>query len=248
MNRDVAVIYVAHEGAARGHQNMQRDLELAQLVHCGELRVAFRTYTWKPWTLSLGKHQSIAVVDQDEVYRRGYDVVHRPTGGRAVFHAEEVTYACMITSSQPQRVYHAVHSLILQALQPILPAGATHTNTPTSLPQHYASSGPLGTTCFTAHARTEITIAGKKLVGSAQRIIDGVVLQHGSILVGRAHLQLPDLLTLSTEDRKRTLGALEQSSTSLQDACNQTIDTGIVVEELLKTFNSENIERYLLRL
>ena len=243
-----AEIFVAWEDAASGRQNMDRDLELVRSVANNALAIAFRFYTWTPWTVSLGKHQSASVADSAAIRDRGYDVVHRPTGGRAVFHAQEVTYACAVRRSSPQNVYGAIHSLLLHALRPLIPTEPIHTSSPTRLHEHYASAGPLGASCFTAHARTEITVEGRKLVGSAQRVIDDVILQHGSILCGPAHLELPELLLLSTADRQRLQQALERSSTSLAEVGSPLTHPADVAQQLLTTVTPANLERYVLGL
>lgn len=241
-------IFVAWEDSASGHQNMERDLELVRSVADNVLTVAFRFYTWTPWTVSLGKHQSASVVDSAAIQDRGYEVVHRPTGGRAVFHAQEVTYACAVRGTSPQGVYQAIHALLLEGLRPLLPTEPHHTSTPTPLHEHYASAGPLGASCFTAHARTEITVEGRKLVGSAQRVIDDVILQHGSILCGPAHLELPELLLLSSADRQLLQQALERSSTSLAEVGSPLTDPADVAQQLLTTVTPANLERYVLGL
>lgn len=242
-----SVVDVSWEGAADGHRNMDRDLELVDDVLTGRSSAAFRLYTWDPWTVSLGKHQSDTVVDLGVLQKRGYGVVHRPTGGRAVFHAQEVTYACAVRGSSAQEVYRAIHSLLLDALRPLLPPEAGHTPSPTSFHEHYAAAGPLGSSCFTAHARTEITVDGKKLVGSAQRVLEGVVLQHGSILCGPAHRELPDLLQLSPADRQRVEHALQQSSTTLAEVGSPLTDPSAVAAHILQTVTPASLEHQVCR-
>ncbi|RPI67736.1 MAG: hypothetical protein EHM43_06735, partial [Ignavibacteriae bacterium] len=116
--RDPAVMLIEHEGSSTGAQNMARDLELLEMVRSGGLDLAFRTYTWDPWAVSLGKHQQTEAIDVAETQRRGFDIVHRPTGGRAVLHARELTY-CIAVRGKPQDVYAQVHSALYEALEPM---------------------------------------------------------------------------------------------------------------------------------
>lgn len=67
-----------------GEENMRRDEEMARA--CVEDAVPrLRFYSWNPWTLSLGYNQSDARIDKEELKRKGYDLVRRPTGGAQFF-------------------------------------------------------------------------------------------------------------------------------------------------------------------
>ena len=75
---------------------MARDLQLFEALETDLPGAAptLRLYGWQPWAVSLGLHQDPArSLDLDAVARRGWDWVRRPTGGRAVLHADEITYA-----------------------------------------------------------------------------------------------------------------------------------------------------------
>ena len=218
------MILSGHEGAAAGAANMARDLELASDVEHGRLNVAFRTYAWNPWTISLGKHQTRESIRANLAEQRGYDIVQRPTGGRAVFHAEEITYALAVRSTQPKVVYQQIHELLLSALSHLVPGQLNHTVKPTDLREHYASSGALGTACFTAHAPTEIMADGRKVVGSAQRVLpSGVILQHGSILLGPAHLEVAELIGQTPEETRRLREALQRAAVSLSELVSNSV-------------------------
>src|SRR5262245_47663544 len=59
-----------------------------------------RFYGWSRPTVSLGRNQKIEkAVDQTYCAAHGIDVVHRPTGGRAVLHDDELTYAVISNDS-----------------------------------------------------------------------------------------------------------------------------------------------------
>ena len=81
------------DGAHAGAENMERDRALWQKFEAdpsGGIRL--RIYGWTPPALSLGFHQAEATVYHDELARRGFDLVRRPTGGAAVLHVDEITY------------------------------------------------------------------------------------------------------------------------------------------------------------
>ena len=85
--------------------------------------------------------------------------------------------------------------------------------------------------CFSSSARYEIEWRGRKLVGSAQRRYSGsareVVLQHGSILCGRAHRRLVDYLTVRDETvLRRVRQDLAERTTDLAEITGGTVDVG----------------------
>jgi len=217
-----------------GAENMARDLELLEAVQAGVYDIAFRTYTWKPWCVSLGKHQKIDVIDAQAVSERGWQIVHRPTGGRAVLHANELTY-CIIVPISAQRtaamVYERTHEMLLSGLCQIVPS-LSFERSPTNLQHHYATAGASAVSCFTSSARTEIMANGRKVVGSAQRVIGNVVLQHGSILCGQGHEDLALLISGSDEQRKSLLSTILDQSTTLSAEAGIDVDATMCQERI----------------
>src|SRR5687768_11322659 len=85
---------VLEEFDRTGAYHMQRDEELAvALRDRPTLPNVLRLYSWDPATISLGYQQSIEHVDRAACQSHGIDLVRRPTGGRAVLHKNELTYA-----------------------------------------------------------------------------------------------------------------------------------------------------------
>jgi lipoate-protein ligase A len=137
---------------------------------------ALRLYCWDPPTLSIGRNQAI-----DTSARCGVPVVRRPTGGQAVWHEHEVTYAV----AAPIRVfgslrmaYRAIHTRLAAALQAMGANAVLASDRPTGRPADRPTS------CFAMPVGGEILVHGRKLVGSAQVRRGDAFLQHGSILLG----------------------------------------------------------------
>lgn len=156
-----------------------------------------RVYGWRPYCISLGYHQDAGSLDLERCARDGIDVVRRPTGGRAVFHAEELTYSIVFPKDSPYvsggigELYRRVSEGLAAGIRGIgIPAVLEKRGL--DLKAHYGTRESVS--CFSAAARHEILVDGKKLVGSAQRRTEWGVLQHGSILLGGAHLRLPEYL------------------------------------------------------
>src|SRR5262245_21767880 len=90
-------------GAADGFTNMAVDEALLELFATEGAPTTVRFYSWSPPALSLGYAQSLERdIDLRQCTALGFDVVRRPTGGRAVLHDHEVTYSLVISANDPQ--------------------------------------------------------------------------------------------------------------------------------------------------
>ena len=138
-----------------------------------------RLYGWSPHCLSFGRHeQALRRYDRDRISALGLDTVRRPTGGRAVWHARELTYSIVAPASsfgglrQSGRLIHEMIASTLAAMgvaAELAPTGRAH--------------GLHSGACFQGAVGDEITVAGRKLVGSAQLRQGNALLQHGSLLL-----------------------------------------------------------------
>jgi lipoate-protein ligase A len=215
-------------GERTGAFNMRLDEALARSLARGEADPTIRLFLWKPWAISLGYNQRIEDIRLDRARHDGIDVVRRPTGGRAILHAEELTYSVVMPSGRRGvlQVYNAISEALVRGLEMF----GVRTELQKSQPdfvEHYrhASSIP----CFTASARYEIEWEGRKLVGSAQRRFaedeHDVVLQHGSILCGSAHQRLTDYLQIDDADvLSRVQAEMRDKTVTLADIVGGPVD------------------------
>jgi lipoyl(octanoyl) transferase len=160
-----------------GWQNMAIDQAL--LARAGRGERWLRLYRWAPHCLSFGRHEpALRRYDRQRIEAQGLDVVRRPTGGRAVWHAEELTYA-LVAPAGPfgglRQAYEEIHRMLLAALRRL---GVVAEIAPpcVAVPVDAGS-------CFAAPVGGEITVQGRKLVGSAQLREGTALLQHGSLLL-----------------------------------------------------------------
>ncbi|MBM4131427.1 hypothetical protein FJ250_10460 [bacterium] len=179
------------DGARSGADNMARDAALLQEQRPGDPPV-LRLYRWRPWAVSCGYHQGEAAFDADAIAAAENGLVRRPTGGRAILHAEELTYAVVGASPSPLfgDTLHDTYLRINEALLLFL----RDLGLPADVSGGESRADARGQVCFKSAGRHEINVRGRKLVGSAQRRRGDVFLQHGSILAGPAHLELPRFL------------------------------------------------------
>ena len=172
---------------ADGARNMAMDEAMLELAAGGATLLRF--YGWEPWCLSLGRHQEAPdrlLGRSPEDLRPGVDAVRRPTGGRSVFHGPEITYAFAC----PARAWGGPRA-VLQTVHRALGEGLRSLGVP--LDEAMDGGGPdsgsrkasriSAESCFRDPAPGELTVQGRKLVGSAQCRRRGSVLQHGSILL-----------------------------------------------------------------
>jgi lipoate-protein ligase A len=181
-------------GSADGATHMATDMAVAEYaIEIGKPTV--RIYRWNPKCISLGYHQKVDNIDLNLCRKDKIEVIRRPTGGRAVFHGDEVTYSIFIPNVSDslfqgiKDVYHFISRGLIKSLQKLgIPVELQKRFV--DLHRHYHKTVSMG--CFSATARYEIVVNGKKIVGSAQRRLPWGILQHGSILTGEAHFRLFD--------------------------------------------------------
>jgi lipoate-protein ligase A len=155
-----------------------------------------RVYGWVRPTLSLGRNQRAAGVYRESILaERGIDVVRRPTGGRALLHHREITYSVTGPCDDNGALlteYGRINALLCHALTSF--GVPVEVATPAS-----RAMAPSAAPCFAEPARGELTLRGRKLVGSAQWRERGAMLQHGSILVEDDQSSIAELLRLPAE-------------------------------------------------
>lgn len=141
-----------------------------------------RFYRWQPACLSFGRNQrALGLYDGELARSRGIDVVRRPTGGLAVLHHGELTYSVIApvrALGGPRAAYLRINQALVAALQSLGVAAAIGSDQRAHVP-HPDAVHP----CFERPAPGEVVAAGRKLVGSAQRVERHTLLQHGSILL-----------------------------------------------------------------
>lgn len=167
---------------AHGAWNMALDEALLEGMRKKDALPILRLFAWEPPCLSLGVAQPVADVNQEALRQRGWELVRRPTGGRAILHTDELTYSVIGPQSEARLAgsvlesYQRLAQALLEALH-LLQVPARSDADPV-LPE---GSDPKGPVCFEVPSNYEITVNGKKLIGSAQARRKEGVLQHGSL-------------------------------------------------------------------
>lgn len=190
---------------ARGAWNMAVDEAILEHIGRRESLPTLRFYAWEPPCLSLGYAQPYADVDEARIKERGWEVVRRPTGGRAILHTDELTYSVTAPPDDPRLVgsvlesYNRLAGALLHAVRSLgLGVEMKEGNG-----GDHNSSNPV---CFEVPSAYEITVQGKKLIGSAQARRKEGVLQHGSLPLRGDLARITDALIFEDETSRLNAG------------------------------------------
>jgi lipoate-protein ligase A len=232
---------VINGGIRCAADNMAVDEAILRAHAAGQVPPTIRFYGWRPAAVSLGFFQKAAAeIDLDECQRQGVDVVRRLTGGRAVLHDHELTYSIIVSEEHPliPATITASYCFFCQGL--LAGLRTLGIDVQMSIPQaaygqtrrRHASAA-----CFDAPSHYEVTVNGRKLVGSAQVRKDGVILQHGSLLLDFNPRQVASLLRLPTAGiRDAMAGMLANRAIAANEAANRPIHWEEAYEALVSSF------------
>ena len=204
-----------------GSENMAVDQALLEdSARTG--RAFLRLYRWTPSCLSFGRNEpALTRYDRAEIERRGISVVRRPTGGRAVWHDGEVTYAVaapIATFGSLKDGYRVIHERLAAALRTLGVAA--------SVAPAVRTAGVGAGACFASPVGGEVIVDRKKVVGSAQVREGDAFLQHGSILLDGSQ-ELVRSVTRGTapEGGETTLRALTGRPVSFDEVADAIVSS-----------------------
>ncbi|HWP37542.1 MAG TPA: hypothetical protein VNL18_08345 [Gemmatimonadales bacterium] len=188
-----------------------------------------RLYRWNPPSLSFGRNEpALARYDRDLIERLGIAVVRRPTGGRAVWHEHELTYAVVAPVAafgSLRRSYLAIHRRLADALRRLGVAASL-------APFAGRTPGPGGGACFAHPVGGEVLVDGLKVVGSAQVRLGSVFLQHGSILLGGSQ-------DIVRQVSRAPAGPI--AATTLQQALGRSVDFDEVATAIAMAWSGDGV-------
>lgn len=223
---------------AGGAWNMAVDETLSESVAHGESPPVLRFYAWQPGCLSLGYAQPAADVQFERLQAHGWDAVRRLTGGRAILHIDELTYS-IAAPLEDSRIAGGVIESYRQLSKGLL-AGLTYLGVEVSAGRvdedAHRFSGPV---CFEVPSDYEITVQGKKLVGSAQTRRIGVVLQHGALPLFGDVTRICDALSFaSPAEQDQSRARLRSRALTLEQAFGRPVEPQKVIEALARGFEN----------
>ena len=207
-----------------GAANMAVDEAIAEAAAAGAVPPTLRFYRWNPPTVTLGRHQKLADVDETQIAARGYDLVRRATGGRAILHVDELTYSVAGPIEEP-RMAGGVMDAYLRFSNALLSGLSTLGLKAEKAGGRTRAGRELSAACFETPSAYEITAGGRKLMGSAQSRRKGYVLQHGSLPLWGDVTRLVDVLALSCTTKDRLRQQLRRQAATLAEALDLPPDS-----------------------
>ncbi|MBA4386054.1 MAG: hypothetical protein C0410_15055 [Anaerolinea sp.] len=221
--------------------NMALDESLLSTVAQKKALPTLRLYSWEVPSLSLGYAQPVSDVDQAELAKHNWQLVRRPTGGKAILHTDELTYSITASLEEPLvagtllESYQRISRALQKALQ--LLGTLTSAKNKIDLPHDHSNKEPV---CFQTPSDYEITWNGKKLIGSAQARKLGGVLQHGSLPLCGDLSRITRVLAYPTEsDRETAAKKTLAQATTLETAAGSIISWQDAADAVIQSFSSE---------
>ena len=208
---------------ARGAWNMAVDEAILEAVGRGDSLPTLRLYAWQPACLSLGYAQPLSDVDLPRLKARGWELVRRPTGGRAVLHTDEITYSVIAPPDEPRvagtvlESYGRLAAALVQALRLL--------DLPVEIQEKAVSMNQApNPVCFEVPSTSEITVRGKKLVGSAQARRKEGILQHGALPLSGDLTRILQVLVFPDEGaRSRAASRLLERATTVETVLGRVV-------------------------
>jgi lipoate-protein ligase A len=220
-----------------GRYNMDFDL---QMVKNSEVQnPILRFYGWQPYCISIGANQSFNDINQSLAAKNNIEIVKRPTGGRAILHAGELTYSVIMPNSSEisgKELYKNISNSIVHGLKyfsPKLNDVELENSNPNFAELLKESSGSL---CFASTAKSEIKFNGKKLVGSAQRKLGSTILQHGSILINDYHQNLVNYLNISDSEKEKLSREITNKTIEISSIIHDEVNILQLQENIISGF------------
>lgn len=206
-----------HDKATLGAHNMAVDEAIMRAVARHDQPPTLRLYAWQPPCLSLGYGQRAGDVDWSTLAAHGYDCVRRTTGGRAILHTDELTYSIALPIDHPLALHDVMESYreISRALLAALQGLGAQPRSERMVEGVKATDA----VCFETPSHYEITVNGKKLIGSAQARRGGGLLQHGTLPLTGDIARICDVLTYDSGDARESAKThVRQRATTLHEA------------------------------
>lgn len=186
---------------------MALDEAIAISVRKGESPPTLRVYGWNTPSVSIGYSQKVSDIDSEYCKKKGIPIVRRPTGGRAVLHSSEITYSFSVKTDNEmfskglRDNYKKISTVFVIFLSKIGLSPEVRL-----LRKNPTTRSPL---CFESISYGEITINGRKIIGSAQKRWADGLLQQGSIPISIDRYEIAKIFRLKNIDGEKLTGLRE---------------------------------------
>ena len=208
---------------AVGRWNMAVDEAILNAVGSGKQLPTLRLYTWEPACLSLGVSQPVNDADGAAIAAQRWDIVRRPTGGRAILHTDELTYSLTVPADHELAKLDIISSYRKISTALMIALDMLGANPQSERRTEPAAKKP-NAVCFETPSHYEITSGGHKLVGSAQMRRKAGLLQHGTLPLFGDVARICDALHYNNEDERDAAKiTVRQRATTLAEVLGHTV-------------------------
>jgi len=178
-----------------------------------------RVYSWSLKAVSVGYNQKVMEeINADYCKKNNIEIVRRITGGKAVFHDKEITYNFIVPeksgllSNNINESYKEIANALVATFKKIGIEAEVK-----KVPEKIATS-----ICFNSSNWYELLVNGRKISGSAQRRMEGKVLQHGSLLMDFDYNKNNSIF--NSDNSFDNIENLKNRITSLKNELNKIIE------------------------
>lgn len=236
---DPAEWRLINSGFGDGPGNMAIDEAVLESISLSRSIPTLRLYGWRPRCLSLGLAQEWEIVDPERCAENGWDIVRRPTGGRAILHGDDLSISVFAPAGEPRirgddlesfrrisaALYGALNSLGLD---------------PQRAKPYYQDHGPRGPASYDGPSAYEIPIGGRKLLrGDFLRREGAMLLQCTLPLAGEVG-RVADALWFDWPGQRTALAnRIGFRATTIEYALGQNLDFDEVVDYVVEGFARE---------
>ncbi len=222
------------------------DESILEHIHRGEAMPTLRLYAWQPACLSLGHAQSFKDVDVERLRSKGWDVVRRLTGGRAILHTDELTYS--VTGGADESALSGGVLESYNRLAQALMFAMHELGLPVEMKEDVGhASSATNPVCFEVPSTYEITVNSKKLIGSAQARKKQGVLQHGSLPLSGDLTRICQGLVFENESARESASQrLLTRATTVESILGREVNWETAAQSFVRGFEAQlgiNFER-----
>jgi len=224
---------------AHGAWNMALDESILEHVGRSASLPTLRLYAWDPACLSLGHAQPFADVDMTRLKERGWEVVRRATGGRAILHTDELTYSVIVPNDEPRLAGSVLESY--NRLAQALLLAVKNLELPVEMKEGKSDGNSTpNPVCFEVPSVYEITVDGKKLIGSAQARKKEGVLQHGSLPLAGDLTRICQTLVFESESARTDASKrLLARAATVESALGREISWETAAQAFIRAFEAQ---------
>ena len=217
------------------YENMAIDEAIFQETIKNKTKPTIRFYGWQPAAVSIGYFQDPQKeLNLEQCSNLRIDIVRRLTGGKAVFHNDEITYS--VTAGIGENFFPADILGTYKVISDCLIKGLLYLGIDANLAKDFLGTkdNDLKSCCFSVPSRNELLVAGRKICGSAQMRTRGGFLQHGSLLLTFDPAKA--LTVILPSSNSEHLAKLRNSVAAISEVAANPLETSDICHALKKGF------------